>query len=132
MFSPKRLVWSKASMSGRAAGYQWRVMYSIPPLHSSTCGMLLPALLAGLLGASKAQVSCQEAYFARPESIKGKYNTTNKKCFFNPVVQIEWANDYDGQLFFECPAGESISHLVGPYTIPYHSVPYHTVPYHTI
>jgi len=27
-------------------------------------------------------------------------------------AEIEWANDYDGQLFFECPEGETISHLI--------------------
>merc|ERR1719209_255477 len=27
-------------------------------------------------------------------------------------AEIEWANDYDGQLFFECPSGESIFHLI--------------------
>ena len=28
------------------------------------------------------------------------------------LYQIEWANDFDGQLFFECPEGQTISHLV--------------------
>ena len=25
--------------------------------------------------------------------------------------QIDWANDYDGQLYFECPAGFAINHI---------------------
>merc|ERR1712172_369532 len=28
------------------------------------------------------------------------------------AAEIEWANDFDGQLFFECPEGETISHLL--------------------